>query len=312
MESQLSKGSLFTLQIPQWIATKQPSVVKPLEFIPLTAASPLSTKSSTPTESDYILIAEDNLELCKYLEKILQSEYNLLFVHNGKDAIKQITQLRPALLITDLMMPIMDGMELVKNIRGNSLWQDLPILVLTARTGILDELKAIRVGVDDYLTKPFQEIELQTVVYNLLNLAEEQREGKAIAKDFLTNSTLPLADDMKVPIEESDINWLRKLEQTINDSALERNLTVDKIAHNLSISSSHLTRKLKLLTGLTPKKYINEVKMLQARQMIETGTYTSVKAVAYSVGFSSEKVFSRNFKARFGKPPSEYIKQRSV
>ena len=115
---------------------------------------------------------------------------------------------------------------------------------------------------------------------------------------------------MEERICESDINWLKELEQTINDMVLERNLTVDKIAQSLSVSSSHLTRKLKLLTGLTPKKYINEVKMLQARQMIETGDYSSVKAIAYSVGFSSEKVFSRNFKARYGKSPSEYLKKR--
>ena len=201
----------------------------------------------------------------------------------------------------------MDGMDLISQIKGLELYSSIPILVLTAKTSILDELKTLRIGVDDYLTKPFDDIELQTIVYNLLNFAEEQKVERASKKSFLLDANLNTSIDIDADITSTEKIWLLQLEETIGKLATVLDLNVEEVAAELAITSVHLNRKIKLLTGLTTKKYIDEARLLQARRMIENKEYDSVKAIAYSAGFKSVKTFSRKFKARFGKYPSEFF-----
>ncbi len=310
VESELGKGSSFVFEFPKQLkAVQESNGIETLQFIPVPKINKLvaEPQPNVVEAEGYILIVEDNLEFCEYLKNILDSDYDLVFMHNGKEALRQIERKEPELIITDLMMPIMGGMELIEAIKKNAPWSAIPILTLTANTNILNEIKALRIGVDDYLTKPFDETELKTIVYNLLNFAEEQKLEKELTRDFLLDSDLYNSGHLNSMVNENDKAWLIQAEEVIGNMATDLELNVAKIAETLSITPTHLNRKIKLMTGLTTKKYINEIRLLLARRMIEDKEHSSVKAVAYSVGFKSEKVFSRNFKARFGKSPNEYI-----
>ena len=262
-------------------------------------------------DNEFILIAEDNLEMCDYLNTLLSKEYHVLFVHNGKEVLRILERHRPMLIITDLMMPVMDGMTMIEQLRNNKRHANIPIIILSAKDSVVDEIKAARFGVEEYLRKPFQEEKLQAHIYHLLHLDEQRSESLEEAPieedyiDHLKRSKLKTSKELVASV--SDREWVKMVEEKISPLITDMNLNVDKICEVLEISPTHLTRQMKELIGMTPKRYVNELRLLMGRRMLENKEYNSVKAVAYSVGFNSDKVFSRNFKARFGKHPSAYL-----
>ncbi len=266
---------------------------------------------SAPQNEDKprLLVVEDNLDICKYLESILELQYQIVFAHNGVEGLKQLEQQTPDLILTDLMMPVMDGFEFMKKVKQNEKWQQIPIIALTARSEMADKLAVLRIGVDDYLVKPFHEEELQIRVKNLLKnqsnrlvfIAEETEKAEAASfqSDVPTDNT--------PTITQNDQEWLKNLENLTYSGIPNVDFKAQQLSLELDISYSQLYRKTKLLTGFTPKQYINQIRYQQARQFLESKTYVSVKRVAYEVGFKDPKNFSRNFKKRFGKYPSAYM-----
>lgn len=296
-------GSIFTLKIPtanEASLTKNgnlyqfPKCDYSKQIPVLTQEKPVAT-----SKDNHILIVEDTLDFCSYLEQILKNDYHLHFVHNGNDALDFLEKNTPSLIITDWMMQGMDGLAFVKKIKSSEQLLSIPILMLTARSLASDKIKALRIGIDDYLIKPTEENVLKSRIANLINNLEEKRDYNYI-------NTIVTQENVKM--SPSDQDWLFQIEQIISSVIHDFDLNLEQLAQLSSINIKQLNRKIKLLTGLTTKKYIQEIRYWEARRMLETKEYDSVKAVCLSVGFKDQKNFSRKFKARFGVYPSSYLK----
>ncbi len=292
-----------------------------------------------------ILVVEDNKDLREYL-KFLLAEYRVLTAENGKVALEilhsqipiQISNAdtnpqptthnpqpstphpaprtpHPDLIISDLMMPVMDGFEFLERLKSENQWRHIPVIMLTAKVNVKAKLKALRIGVDDYLTKPFEEEELIVRIENLLKnsserLAALQDWSYADKKEELFQDSNQRKNNAADPIwimTVEDQEWLQQLEKIVIENMHRFEFNVDTLYPELAMSRSNFYRRLKILTGLSPSQYINENRFNHARQLLESGAVNSIKSLAYDVGLKDKAHFSRQFKKRFGKLPSEYL-----
>ncbi|MCL4112530.1 UNVERIFIED_CONTAM: hypothetical protein GTU68_061037 [Idotea baltica] len=195
------------------------------------------------------------------------------------------------------MMPEMDGYQLLEYLKESPAYNPIPVVMLTARAAVEDKLQALRIGVDDYLLKPFEEEELVVRIQNLLRNAESRAN---LAKERE-------APEVLAGTSKEDMIWLGKFEEYISQILGSDLLTVTHLADEFGMSQSTLLRQLKRLTGLSPTKYIQECRLSKARTHLEEKSYNTIAQVAYEVGFKDAKAFTRSFKQRFGKPPSDFI-----
>jgi signal transduction histidine kinase/DNA-binding response OmpR family regulator/streptogramin lyase len=302
-ESTLGKGSVFRLQLPakpalpshpeDEIVATTPDADQEEILLP-----PLSDGDAKPT----LLLVEDNPSLQDYLRTILSPSCNLVQAANGKLALEQLElagNALPDLVISDVMMPEMDGFQLLEALKAHPRYGHLPIIMLTARAGLEDKLKALRMGVDDYLTKPFEEAELLTRVANLLRNAALRRQAQ--------QEETPIAETPQV-MGQADREWLTRLEEYVSAHLQESTLSVARLCSEFAMSESTFRRQVKRLVGLTPQEYLNEHKLMRAMHLLETGAANSVAQLAEEVGYEDAKAFTRSFKNRFGKPPSEFLR----
>ena len=310
VNSTINQGSTFTVLIPKIINKKlqiehiphfcfaayNTTIPKQVNLMP-------TSKDSQQELEDHLLIVEDNIDMCHYLGCILEEDYALICVKSGQEALEHLAHNSPSLIITDLMMATMDGITLVEKIKAQDNLGGIPILMLTANNSISSKQNALRVGVDDYLLKPFEENELKTRIAYLRNLADNRKE---LAEQEHTSEKKPTSTSFKSLSKENQA-WLARLEEVTLPLIGNFDLNLDQITTHLHTSKTQLNRRVKEITGMTPKKYINELRFKEARRLLENKELHSVKAAAYSVGFKSLKYFSRNFKSRFGKYPSEYV-----
>ena len=296
-------GSIFTFSIPKTPAQESGSK---LEFVEFTANSNIEQIEILDDADELLttpelLIVEDNLEMCQYLKSILVKDYHIKFIYNGEEAITYLHSHKPEIIIVDWMLPHVDGIEIVKFIKSNPHLHPIPVLMLTARNFLTDKLKAIQVGVDDYLRKPFDSDELHARLHHLLRARENRVEG-------LIEINSPVGDhsDSIYSISPQDKLWLLELEEKLKPVLQDSSLDMDRVAKMVDFSMSKTNRKIKSLTGYTGKRYIRELRLWRARHLLETGRYQTVKQVSYAVGFKNQRYFSRIFKDRFGRYPSEY------
>lgn len=266
-----------------------------------------------------ILVVEDNPDLQAYIRLILSEKYQVVTAENGQAALGVMSYelgeihepsgikkthnsklITPDLVLSDLMMPVMDGLQLLEKLKSSDATRHIPVIMLTARADARDKLKALRIGVDDYLTKPFEEEELLVRIENLLKNQSARRA--ALAEDTTTSeaSTTP-------PLSQPDREWLKTFEAYVQKHYSSDLLSVTSLAHEFAMSESTLLRQLKRLTGLSPLQYIQEVRLTEAWRLLENQRYNSIAQVASKVGYDEVRTFTRSFKQRFGKLPSEMI-----
>ncbi|MEO1257371.1 MAG: ATP-binding protein [Bacteroidota bacterium] len=316
-ESELGNGSSFYFRFPKKIVTdgvEVESVAESKLQVVKTATLPVlnATISSAEQSKTSILIVEDNPELRAYLQSILAEKYRVVTAENGKMAwALLLNEKAPAfdLIVSDLMMPVMDGFQLLEKVKAHATFRHLPFIMLTARADVRVKLRALRIGVDDYITKPFTEEELLVRMDNLLRNQQERMLARSEHQNGPpVNEPSPVATKVLSALHtQEQQEWLEKLEQTVIAQLGNLQLTAEFLAQEMAISRRQLYRRMKELTGLSINDYINEVRYQQARQMLEERTVASVKAAAYSVGLKDVTYFSRQFRKRFGKAPSEYL-----
>ena len=307
-ESELGKGSIFYFSFPI-LLIEQDNLSKfalaDNEFIQFSEinneaensinASITALSSTKPT----ILVVEDNVGLQEYITMVLEEKYNIITAENGQIALEKLTN-SPAkidLILSDLMMPVMDGFKLLEKLKAENSTRHIPVIMLTARAETTDKLKALRIGVDDYLLKPFDEEELNVRIDNLL-------QNLSIRKLEIENQN---TEPLQAITYEEDRLWLENFEQFIKKNIADELLSIPAIGNEFAMSESTLLRTLKRLTGLSPIQYLQEIRMNEARGLLENRIFKSVAIVAKKVGFSDSKTFSRSFKKRFGKLPSDLI-----
>lgn len=307
-ESELGKGTCFYFEFPKTEVLGTSVLISPSNT-PLSASNPQKERaiSNNASKGATVLIVEDNHSLRAYLSLTLENDYQVVTANNGKQALtlleKGELQQDPNLIISDVMMPEMDGFQFLQALKSVEAWRSIPVIMLTARAAIQDKLHALRIGVDDYMMKPFEEEELLLRIQNLLNNQQARQEWKEKQLDS-TESPNP---NPKTKISQEDTLWLENLEKTVQEKLGHFDLTAEQIAYDLALSRRQFFRRVKLLTGLTPNEYIREVRYHTARLLLDNRSKNSVKAVAYSIGVRDIKYFSQQFKKRFGKYPSSYF-----
>lgn len=313
-DSRWGEGSTFTLVIP----VPESRLIDTSDIL-RTEGPSSADLSDTPTLSDRVksivhkqltdtvLVVEDNPDLRAYLTLILSPSMTVQTVENGQLALDILAGLAqpPSLIISDIMMPVMNGFQLLDALKAHDTYRRIPVIMLTARAELADKLRALRIGVDDYLLKPFDEDELLVRITTLLR---NQRERTTPLPPEFADDSEDEVSPMPTPVMSGeDSRWLERLEELTMAQLDNYNLTADQLADEMAMSRRTFYRTIKRLTGLTPTQYLTEARFRQARLLLETRQVSSVKQVAYRVGFRQVSHFAQMYQQRFGKQPTDYL-----
>ena len=257
-----------------------------------------------------ILIVEDNVELRNFLSDILSESYRVITATNGQEGLDQAREYIPDLIISDIMMPAMDGLDMVKNIKENREICHIPIILLSAKSSLDDRISGLEQGIDDYITKPFSATYLKIRIKSLLHQRKELQEiyWKAWSEK-LNNTQETTLEEKLTPSQPQIISYdeqfMQQVMQVMEEQMENSELTVDEFAQLLNLGRSVFYQKLKSIIGLSPVDFIREIRIKRAVQLIDSGEY-NFSQVAYMTGFNDPKYFGKCFKRQMGMTPSEY------
>ena len=242
-----------------------------------------------------ILVVEDNIELRNYLKNKLRTDYTVVEAENGKTGLQMALKGIPDLIISDVIMPEMDGFEFCTHIKENLKTSHIPVLMLTAKAMSSDKIKGIDSGADAYLNKPFEMKLLRSYIKRLIETRQQ-----FIEKNINEENKITLLENTT----SLDKTFMQKVLDYVNENLGEPDLNVEHLADDMSLSRSQLYRKIKAITGMTATELIRKIRLKKAKQMIESGS-ESISEVGFKVGFSSASYFSKCFKNEFGILPTE-------
>ncbi len=251
-------------------------------------------------DSYKILIVEDNLELLMLMKQLLRSQYHVYIAQNGTEALKIIKQKELDLIVSDVMMPGMDGYELTRRIKRDSNYNHLPIILLTAKTQEGDEQEALRSGADEYLTKPFR---LSALKLHIDNIIENR---KRIQSEY-SQQTIEETQEFDVKQLSPDEEFLKKALDFVHEHLQDDSYDRDALANDMGTSASTLYNKLRSITGMNVSGFIRDIRMKEAWRKAEANPTVRVSDLAYSVGFKDPRYFSTCFKKHFGIQPKEFL-----
>ncbi|WEK17655.1 MAG: two-component regulator propeller domain-containing protein [Candidatus Pedobacter colombiensis] len=246
-----------------------------------------------------VLIVEDNREIRDFIKQSLKYAYLIIEAEDGQQGMEIAFEKIPDIIVSDVMMPVMDGLELCRILKTDARTSHIPIILLTARSGNIHEVSGLKTGAEAYITKPFSIDVLQLNINNLLTLQNNMR------RKFSQQMTLQPSN---VLIESTDEEFLNKIMAIIEDNFSIDEFNVNVLAADVGMSTPILYKKIKALTGLTVNNFIKSVRLKRAAQLLKQQTYT-VYEVAYMVGFSDSKYFSKEFTKQFGRTPSDYAEE---
>lgn len=324
VNSQPGVGSRFTVSLPlqreifeedvqvEFILNdSQSSAPHPVDS--MKAPEEVEEKEDLENNSDgfSILVVEDNEELKAFLKSILSENYTVITASNGEEGLQHAVDDLPDLIISDVMMPVMDGLEMIRQIKENNNICHIPIIVLSAKASLDDRIAGLEQGIDDYITKPFSATYLKTRVASLL------RQRKALQELYMnrlmegknTSSPDPLTPSQP-QITPYDEQFMEKVMAYMEEQMDNAELTIDEFAEQLMLSRTIFYRKLKSIVGLTPVDFIREIRIKRAVQLIDSDEY-NFSQVAYMTGFNDPKYFSKCFKKVIGITPSEYKERKN-
>ena len=247
-----------------------------------------------------ILITEDDDEVRCFLERELSLHFKIRTAANGKDALRVLEEEEISLVVSDVMMPEMNGFELCRTIKSQLPFSHIPVILLTALTDERQRIFGITGGADDYIQKPFH---TDYVKIKIIHLLQERQKLRERLLEKLRDNKLLLSEPEKV--ESIDDAFLRKLAEQIEAVYADPEYNVEKLSETLGLSRGHLHRKIKELTGTAPVEFLRTYRLNKATQLLRQNAYT-VSEVAYRTGFSSPAYFSKCFKAVYGVTPTEY------
>ena len=315
-ESEVGKGTTFIVELPinkESFAPEQIDETRTIDFdIPQNAiidVQALTVDVNTeendpqdhPDEDIYrLLLVEDNVELLMLMRQLLKSSYRVYSAKNGREALDIIHQKDLDLIISDVMMPEMDGYELTKTIKNDPNYNHLPIILLTAKTQDEDEQEALLLGADEYLTKPFRLSDLKLRIDNIIeNRKRIQHEYHQETADEARRIIIA----PKSPDEEFLSRVLGCVYSHLDDDTYDR----DALAADMGASASTIYNKLRSITGLNVSGFIRDVRLKEAQRLAQSDPTLRVSDLAYKVGFRDPRYFSTCFKKQFGMQPKEYM-----
>lgn len=265
------------------------------------SAADIEQRSVISDDLPYVLIVEDNNEIANFICQTLSDGFRCEIAHNGKQGLDMCLRTNPALVIADIMMPIMDGMEMVRHIRKNVPTSTIPIILLTAKDDKRTELDSIELAVDAFMPKPFDPQMLRSKVEQLLNTSkrmESKIRMETIAAPQIMEVTSP------------DEKFLSAITQIVEDRIADPDLNVSALSSLSGVGSKQIYRKIKLLTGLSPVEYIRSIRIKKAAILLSQNKFT-ISEVMYMVGFSNHSYFSKCFQSEFGKTPRQFLSENN-
>ncbi|WP_287678994.1 two-component regulator propeller domain-containing protein [Bacteroides sp.] len=265
------------------------------------------------TNKDIMLIVEDNSELRQFLHNIFNADYHVIEAANGEEGKEKALKYVPDIIISDVMMPVKDGFQMMQELRGEITTSHIPLILLTAKTAIESKLEGLEYGADDYITKPFSATYLKARVKNILQrkLKIQQAYRERLLDQSLNTDNKTEDNESQVPdMSPSDRKFMDKLLELMESRIDNSELVVDDLVKEMAVSRSVFFKKLKTLTGLAPVEFIKEVRINKAIKLIESGEY-SITQIAYMVGINDPRYFSKCFKQKMGMTPSEYRDQKA-
>ncbi len=303
-------GSIFTVILPD---NKDLQATNNLKTAPDIFAQPVIDEVKKDTNSDdffpdtiqpkpTLLIVEDDEQLKSYLLQLLSSDYSIETASNGKAALSLLEKNQADLVLTDLMMPEMDGTELTGHLKNNIETSHIPVVMLTAKAGMEQKTEGIETGADAYIEKPFDPKYLKVRIKKLIELRKTLRSHY---QQNIGNFYSPETDHN---IPSIDQKFLSKLHSTLEEWHTDPDFSVEKMSEIVGLSRIHLYRKMKALTNYTPSEYINKFRLHKGMQRLrnEKG---NISGIALDVGFTSPAYFTKKFREEFGKTPSEAIEE---
>ena len=293
------KGSCFEVNIPLGKEHLKPEEILQEDG---TKTAESTGKRTQANRNFNILIVDDDAEIAHYIKTELSDWYRFEHACNGKEGLKMLLTGKYDLVISDVMMPEMDGVTMLKKIKGNSNVSDIPVILLTSKSEVENRLEGLRKGADAFLAKPFNMEELHILIDNLVDNVRRIR-GKYSG-----------AQGQKAKIEQIQVKGnndalMERVMKYMNEHLTDPDLNVEKLTEDVGISRAQLHRKLKEIAGVSAGEFIRNLRLEQAARLIEEGQI-NITQVAYSVGFSNQTHFSTVFKKHYGMSPSEYAETK--
>jgi signal transduction histidine kinase/DNA-binding response OmpR family regulator len=299
VQSTVGEGTVFTIYLPL-LENKQ--IIPEEESLSPADASGEESKSEASRDSSgdsraIVLLVEDNDDFRFYIKDVLQARYRIVEATNGKEGWQKVLSEHPQLIISDISMPYMDGIELCKKIKSDKRTSHVPVLMLTALSGEDDQLEGLQTGANDYMTKPLNMQVLEVKVRNLL--ASNQQ-----LKDTYSKQIKVLQPDLHIESENEKL--LAKITRYIDSNLTNPQLSVEDLSRKIGMSRGSLYTKVLEITGETPVEYIRSIKLERAAALLEKSDL-NIAQVSYSVGFATPNYFARAFKDKFDMLPSKYV-----
>ena len=310
IDSEVGKGSTFTVVLPvsQQMAAEPGTEAAKAAVLPAGAQLPDDTQAAgqhaadiSPAEAGQrqkMLIVDDSDDMVDFLSENFREKYEVLTAGDGIEALDVLSKHEINIIISDWMMPRMDGAELCRRVRRNPLTSHIPFVMLTAKTDDDSKVQGMDVGADTYIEKPFSVQYLEACIRNMLQIRQQ------LMRKF---SSMPLEPVTEIAQNPTDNDFLLQMNQIIEENFSNTALNVDFLAKSLNISRSGLFAKIKTLADVTPNEMIQIVRLKRAAQLLHDGGYM-VSEVGYMVGFSNPSYFSKCFQKQFGIRPADYMK----
>ncbi len=307
VKSQKDVGSVFKVTLPLDVNYGTKQLIQHKNNTSIHSHEPIidesendelvSVKTLLSGEKPLILIVEDDVDMGHYISNILSNTYSIILAKDGEECWKKIQKTLPDIVITDIIMPKMNGLELLKKIKEDETTCHLPVILLSAKSEISDQIKGIETGAEWYISKPFN----QNLLLSYLKTIIHQRE--IIREKF--KSTIELKPD-EIQIVSKDKIFIEKAITIINENLSDPNFTVEKLSANFEMSRTVFFKKLKTITGHQPVEFIRLIRLKRAAQLLLLKQF-NISEIAFQSGFNDVRYFSSCFKKQFGLTPTEYI-----
>jgi len=290
-------GAVFTVTLPlgnAHLTTEE--IEKESEPVKTQVTGPKS-----PSAKNRVLIVDDDMEIGNYISTELSHFYKFGICHNGKDGLKELLTNDYDVVVSDVMMPEMDGFTMLRMIKTNLNISDIPVVMLTSKADVANRLEGLERGADAFLAKPFDMEELHMVIDNLIH-NRQRLKGKY-------SGAQQQADKVEAPeVKGNDELLMERIMKAINKNLSDSDFNVDMLTQEVGISRAQLHRKMKELTGISTSEFIRNIRLEQAARLLKEQKI-NVTQVAYTVGFSNLAHFSTIFRKHFGVSPSEYAER---
>ncbi len=259
-----------------------------------------SNSENLITNKNIILIVEDNADVREFIKDSLGNDYHFEEAENGEEGIRKAEEIIPDLIISDVMMPKMDGNEMTRRLKSDQKTSHIPIIMLTAKSGQEYRIEGLETGADDFLTKPFDAKELHIRIKNLISLRKKLQE-------IYSSNTITSLAKSKHKLKGIDVQFMDRILKVIEEHISEEEFTIENFGHEVGMSRSQMFRKIKALTGKSCSVYLRSVRLAKAKNMLQNHE-ANISEIAYSVGFGSPSYFAHCFKEEYGYAPSEIVK----